>query len=229
MSPLYPAGAGGNTPVPLLQPGVPGYAFGSIDRSFPTTLLQITNVALTSNVATVTVLVRKGKIPIAGALISITGTSNASGAFNVSSVAISTVSIDASTGIGTITFTLTHADVVSAPAAGQGHVPVPEVPETLAVQKSQAFAIQNAIGRGYGISWGYTCPSAPSTISIQLEGAENNNDSEFTLIGSALTTTTGYNETFAQVPNLVNFVRLRVTATTGGTSPTIVGKLLLGS
>jgi len=227
--PIYPAGAGGNTPVPLLQPGVPGYAFGSIDRSFPTTLLQITNVALTSNVATVTVLVRKGKVPVAGSSISITGTTNASGAFNVSGVTISAVSIDAVTGIGTITFALVHADVVSAAAAGQGYVPVPEVPEVLAVQKSQAFAIQNAIGRGYGISWGYTCPSAPSAISVQLEGAENNNDSEFTLIGSAVTTTGGYNETFAQVPNLVNFVRLRVTSTSGGSSPTIIGKLLLGS
>jgi hypothetical protein len=226
MSPIYPAGSGGNTPVPLLQPGVPGYAFGSKDSSFGTTLLQITNVALTSNVATVTVLVRKGKIPVVGALISITGTAGASGAFNVSSVAISTVSINAVTGIGTITFALTHADVVSAPDAGQGYVPVPEVPETLAVQKSQAFAIQNKIGGGYGLTWAYTCPSAPSTIAIQLEGAENNNDSEFTIIGTSVATTSGYVETIAQIPNLVNFVRLRVTATTGGSSPTIIGKIL---
>jgi hypothetical protein len=224
--PIYPAGTGGNTPVPLLQPGVPGYAFGSLDRSFPTTKLQITNVALTSNVATVTVLLRSGKIPTAGSLISITGTSAASGAFNVSGVAISTVSINSSTGIGTITFPLTHADVVSVADAGQGYVPVPEVPETLAVQKSQAFAVQNKIGGGYGFSWAYTCPSAPATISIQLEGAVNNNDSEYTLIGSAQTATSGYNEVDAQLPNLINFVRLRVTATTGGTLPTIVGKLL---
>ena len=133
---------------------------------------------------------------------------------------------EAATGIGTITFPLTHADVGSVADAGQGYVPVPEVAETLAVQKSQAFAIQNAIGRGYGLSWSYTCPSAPSTIAIQLEGAENNNDSEFTIIGTSQTATTGYNEAIAQVPNLVNFVRLRVTATTGGSSPTIIGKIL---
>jgi len=227
--PTYPTGTGGNTPVPLLQPGVPGYAFGSLDKSFPNTLLQITNVALTSNVATVTVTVRRGKVPAAGSLISITGTAGASGAFNVSNATISTVSIDAVTGIGTITFPLTHADVVSAPDAGQGYVPVPEVPETLAVQKSQAFAIQDSIGRGYGITWAYSCPSAPSTISIQLEGAVNNNDSEYTAIGSAVTTTTGYVETVAQVPNLVNFVRLKVTATTGGSAPSIIGKIALGS
>jgi hypothetical protein len=227
--PLYPTGAGGNTPVKLLQPGTPGYAFGSKDTSFPTTLLQITNVALTSNVATVTVLVREGKIPTVGSLISVTGTATSSGLFNVSNVSISTVSIDSGTGIGTITFALSNADVPSAPDSGQGYVPIPEVPETLAVQKSQAFAIQNSIGRGYFITWAYTCPSAPAAISIQLEGAANNNDSEFTAIGSAATTTSGYTETVAQVPNLVNFVRVHVTSTSGGSSPSIVGKLILGS
>jgi hypothetical protein len=224
--PLYPTGSGGNTPVPLLQPGVPGYAFGSKDLTFPTTVLQITNVALTSNIATVTVTVRRGKVPAAGSSISITGTAAASGTFNVSSVTISTVSINATTGVGTITFPLTHADVVSVADAGQGYVPIPEVPESLAVQKSQAFAIQSTIGRGYGLTWAYNCPSAPSTIAIQLEGAVNNNDSEFTLIGSSQTTTTGYNEIVAQVPNLINFVRLRVTATTGGSTPTLIGKII---
>jgi len=227
--PIYPTGSGGNTPVPLLQPGVPGYAFGSKDLTFPTTVLQITNVALTSNVATVNVTVRRGKVPAAGSSISITGTAAASGTFNVSSVTISTVSINSTTGIGTITFPLTHADVVSVADAGQGYVPIPEVPETLAAQKSQAFAIQDAIGRGYGLTWAYSCPSAPAAISIQLEGAVNNSDSEFTLIGSAATTTTGYNEQVAQVPNLVNFVRVKVNSTSGGTLPTIIAKLLLGS
>jgi hypothetical protein len=225
--PLYPTGAGGNTPVSLLQPGVPGYAFGSKDASFPTTQLQVTNVALTTNVATVSVTMRRGKVPAAGSSISITGTAAASGTFNVSGVTISTVSINATTGVGTITFPLTHADVVSVADAGQAYVPVPEVAESLAVQKSQAFAIQSTIGRGYGITWTYTCPSAPSTIAIQLEGAVNNSDSEYTLIGSSQTTTSGYNEIVAQVPNLINFVRVRVTATTGGSSPTIISKLTL--
>ncbi len=224
--PLYNADPNLNTPVKLIQPGVPAYAFGSLDTSFPTTLMQVTNVALTSNVATVTVQMREGKIPAVGSLITIHGTAAASGAFNVTNVAISTVTINASTGVGTITFALTHADVGSVADAGQAYVPVPEVGEVLAVSKSQAFAIQNSIGRGYGLSWAYTCPSAPSTIAIQLEGAISNNDSEFTIIGTSQTTTSGYNEIFATVPELVNFVRLRVTATTGGSSPTIIGKIL---
>ena len=214
--------------IPMLTPGNPSYAFGSLNTLVPTTLMQVTNVALTSNVATLTVQVREGNIPAVGSLITVRGTSNSSGAFNVSNVALASVSITASTGIGTVTFALTHADVGSAAAAGQAFVPVPEVAESL-VQgtKSQAFAIQNVLGKGYGISWAYTCPSVPSTISIQLEGAINDNDSEYTLIGVAQTTTSGYNEFFASVPELVNFVRLNPTVVTGGTLPTIVGKLLL--
>jgi hypothetical protein len=223
--PPYITNPSGNNPVALLQPGLPGYAFGS--RAIGSTrLLQITNVSLTTNVATVTVTMREGNIPAVGDLITIRGTTTAGGAFNVSNVSITGVSITAATGQGTITFALTHADVASTPDSGQGYIPVPETSEALAVGKSQAFAIQQAKNAGYGITWSYTLPSAPATISIQLEGAINNNDSEFTLIGSAQTTTSGYNEIIAQLPNLVNFVRLNVTATTGGSIPSIIGKIL---
>lgn len=218
--PAYQASPAGNAPVQLLLPNTPGYAYGS-KAAGPTCLLQITNVALTGNVATITVLVREGAIPIVGALITIKGTANAAGAFNITNSAITAVSIDSSTGIGTITFALTHADVVSAAASGQGYVPVPEVAETLAVGKSKQFAIN-----GYGVSWAYTCPSAPDTLAIQLEGAINDIDAEYTLIGTSQTTTTGYNEIFATLPELVQFVRLHVTATSGGTLPTIIGKIL---
>lgn len=226
--PAYDANPAGNNSVQCLTPGVPAYAFGSKNLITPTTLLQITNVALTSNVATVTVLVREGNIPAVGSLISITGTSNTSGLFNVTNKTITAVSINSSTGIGTITFALSHADVVSAANAGQGYVPVPEVPEAaVSGNKSQAFAIQNTIGRGYGISWAYTYPSAPVSGSIQLEGAINDVDGEYTLIGTAQTGVSGYVEVFATLPELVNFVRLNQTALSGGTNPTVIGKILL--
>ncbi len=225
MSPIYPAGAGGNTPVPLLQPGVSGYLLGSRDSSFPTTRLQITNVALTSNVATVTVLVRSGKIPVAGALISITGTAAASGAFNVSNIAISTVSIDAVTGIGTITFALTHADVVSAPDAGQGYVPVPEVGEALVNGKSQAFAIQDIAGHnenGLTVTWSTFYPSAPSTVTMTLQAAMVNQDAQFETLDTS--TNTGgdvRSTTFTRY----RFLRVVASNVTGGTNPTAVVRL----
>lgn len=226
--PAYDSNPGGNTALQCLTPGVPAYAFGSKNLATPTTLLQITNVALTSNVATVTVLVREGNIPAVNSLISITGTANTSGLFNVTNKTITGVTISSATGIGTITFALSHADVVSAPDAGQGYVPVPESAEAaVSGTKSQAFAIQNTIGRGYGISWGFTYPSAPVSASIQLEGAINDVDGEYTIIGTAQTGVSGYVEIFATLPELVNFVRLNQTALSGGTNPTVVGKILL--
>jgi len=226
--PPYNSNPGKNTAMQCLTPGVPAYAFGSKPLNQPTTLLQVTNVALTSNVATVTVQVREGSIPAVGSLISITGTSNTAGLFNVTGKAITGVSINSSTGIGTITFALTHADVVSAADSGQGYVPVPETAEAaVAATKSQAFAIQNTIGRGYGITWAFTYPSAPASASIQLEGAVNDVDGEYTIIGSAQTGVSGYVEIPATLPTLVNFVRLNLTALSGGASPTVVGKILV--
>jgi hypothetical protein len=219
-----------NPPYPtLLRPGVPGYAFGSKNPNIPVCRMQVTKVALTSNVATVTVQVLEGNIPGVGDLISITGTSTASGAFNVTAVATSTVSISPLTGgAGTITFALTHADVGATADNGQATCDVPEVPYlATGATKSAAFAIQAAKGQGRGISWAYTCPSQPGSISIQLEGAVNDNDAEYTLIGSAQTTTSGYNEVIATAPENCNFVRLNLTTFSAGTNPSIIGKISL--
>lgn len=218
-----------NPPYPTqLRPGVPGYAFGSKNPNIPVVRMQVTNVALTTNVATLTVQVLEGNIPGPGDLISVTGTSSTSGLFNVSAVALSTVSITPlGGGAGTVTFPLTHANVTSAPDNGLATVDVPEVAylATGAV-KSAAFAFQPAKGQGRGISWAYTCPSQPGSISIQLEGAIGDNDAEYTLIGTAQTTASGYNEVIATAPENVNFVRLNITTFSGGTNPSIIGKIL---
>lgn len=211
-------------PPRLLSPNVPFYAFGS-KAIGPKRLMQVTRVSLTGNVATLTVAMREGlQLPVTGDLITVTGTASTSGLFNVTNVALASVSIDSLTGIGTLTFALVHADVGAVADAGQAYSPVPEVSESLGVAKS----IQAAVD-GYGISWAYTCPSAPSTIAIQLEGAINDVDAEYTLIGTSQTATSGYTEIFATLPELVRFVRLNVTATTGGTNPTIIGKIMNSS
>lgn len=216
-----------NPPTPrLLQPGVPAYAFGSKNPNLPTVRMAITNVALTSNVATYSVTMLEGNIPAAGDLASVTGTSTQSGAFNITATALASVSIDATTGIGTVTLALTHANVGSIAQSGLMTVAVPEVPELLSgATKSQAFAVQAAKGQGRGISWAYTCPSQPGSLSVQLEGAINDEDAEYTLIGTALTTTSGYNEVFATAPENVNFVRINATTFSAGTNPSIIAKI----
>jgi hypothetical protein len=219
-----------NTPVRLLQPGVPGYAFGSFDASAPTTLMQVSNVALASNVATVTVLLREGKIPAVGSLLTIRGTDTASGAFNVVNEAIGTVTIDSVTGIGTITFNLTHADVVSNPDAGQGYVPVPEIGEALTgtnavPQSSQAFAIQDIAGHnenGLTINWSVYFPSAPSTAVIALECADVDQDNQYVMVDSTNSTSI---DNRSYVDTRFRFVRLKATGVAGGASPTVVGRI----
>src|SRR5258705_1170313 len=129
--PPYNSSPATNTPVPLLQPGVSGYAFGSFDRTFPTTLMQVTSVSLTGNFATVLVNLREGAMPTVGALITIRGTTAAGGAFNVLNAAIQVVSFNQQTGVGSISFILVHADVVTTPDNGMAYVPVPEIGEAL--------------------------------------------------------------------------------------------------
>jgi hypothetical protein len=226
MPPYDPTPFANNNPVLMLIPGNPAYAYGSKNTLRPIGRLAVTSVAIASNVATVGVKQIEGNIPAVGDLITVTDTTTDSGAANVNNIALTAVSINATTGIGTITYPATGTNQATTADVGMAFAQVPEVGETLVVGKSRAMAIQNTKGQGYGISWAYTCPSAPSTIAIQLEGAINENDAEYAIIGTSQTTTSGYNEITATVPELVNFVRLHVTATTGGSSPTLVGKIL---
>jgi hypothetical protein len=215
-----------NSKVQMLISGSPAYAFGS-QLPGPTCRMLITNDSCTSNVVTLSVTIVEGNIPLVGDLIYTYATVNSAGGINqTTGIAIASVAITAATGKGTITFPLTLANQGATADVGYALSTPGQTTEVCAVGKSRAFAIQNTIGRGYGISWAYTCPSAPSTIAIQLEGAINDNDSEYTIIGASQTTAAGA-EVFASVPELVNFVRLHVTATTGGTSPTISAKILL--
>jgi hypothetical protein len=216
-----------NTPVQMLIPEQPAYAFGSKNISRPTVKMSVTSVAVATNVVTLGVTLMEGYIPAVGDLITVVNTATDSGGANVVNVALTAVTITALTGKGTVTYAATASDQAKTADVGMAYVAVPEVAEALTAIKSRAFAIQNTIGRGYGITWAYDCPSAPSTLAIQLEGAVNDVDGEYTIIGASKTTTSGWVETVAQVPNLVNFVRLNITATTGGTVPTIIGKILL--
>jgi hypothetical protein len=211
-------------PPPMLQPGVPVLAFGTLLHGHPTVRAYVTNVAITSNVATVTVQIMEGFIPAVGDLVSIVCSNSI---FNVTDAVITAISITAATGAGTITFALTHADVGSVAASGtvlSTQSPVP-LALTGSAQKSQQYAIQAAKGQGRGISWSYSCPSAPVSIAVQLEGAINDNDADYVLIGTSQTTAAGAQQ-LATAPVNCNFVRLQVTASSGGTLPTILGRIL---
>ena len=231
-------------PLPeVVLPGKPAYLYGSLATDTQDTLLQVTNVALTSNVATVSVYVRAGNIPVVGNLISIAGTQAASGAFNVSSTALTSVTISATTGIGTVTFALTHADVASVVDSGQALVPIQEVPETLAANTSVPIYVPSQEPNDMGeksITTAVTFPTMSTTATVKLYSAINlpknlpgSAGSEWTLAGTVATVaasaqTVGPLTTFDTSAAAVNlagrFFCLQVTSITG--SGQIVAKLI---
>ena len=185
--------------------------------------MQVTKSAVASNVVTLTVTVLEGNIPASGATAYITGTANDSGNLNsTAGVALTGVSINAITGQGTITYSQSASNLAATADTGLVIVPNAEAAEALTTAtKYQQFAVS-----GNAISWAYTCPSAPAAISIQLEGAIDDNDAEYTAIGSAQTATSGYNEIFATLPEFVRFVRIHVTSASGGASPSLIAKIM---
>lgn len=209
--------------------GIPIYLFGSLATNAPTTTGIVTSVAIASNVVTLGVQITEGNIPSVGQLITVVNTSSDSGAANGQNFPILSVSITPTTGIGTITYDATGSNQTTTADSGTFYIPVAEIPEALVANKSEAVAIQpnkEAGSAAYVYTWAYTCPNVPSALSIQLEGAVSDNDSEYVIIGTAKTTTTGYNVTNVEVPNIFNFLRFNVTSLTG--SGSIIAKILKG-
>jgi len=138
--PVYAQSVGYNPLAQVAVSGTPAYFYGSLPSDTQDTLMQVTNVALTSNVATLSVTMRQGNIPAVGNLVTVQGTTSTSGLFNVKAVPLTGVTI-AADGTGTITFALTHADVTSAANSGQAYVPIAEVPEAVAANQSVAIYV----------------------------------------------------------------------------------------
>src|SRR5690349_13075978 len=119
-------------PAQLLTPGgAASYAFGSKKTGQPTTRMAVTSVSANgSNIATVGVKILEGPIPTIGSLITITGVQTAA-AYNVTNIALTNVVVDATTGVGTVTFPCTTGSQATIADSGTALVPIPEVAEAL--------------------------------------------------------------------------------------------------
>jgi hypothetical protein len=226
--------------VPGLQPGRPGYSFGSYNDAQDETSLQVTSVAITLNVATVGlkfVTGSSGPIPVVGQLITIVGTQTNAGIFNVTNATVVSVS-GFNTGdnsVGTVTFNLTGSNVVTTPDNGAAKLPTAEISvPLLAATKGQQFCVSGysaaAVSNGRSITWAIEFPVAPASIAYQLEGAIRDVDSEYAKIDSG--NLPGGETRFVTVPYTVRFLRINVTAVsdTAGSPPVTpfcVGKILI--
>ena len=230
-------------PLPeVVLPGKPAYLYGSLATDTQDTLLQVTNVAATGGTATVSVYVRAGNIPVVGNLISIAGTQASSGLFNVSSAPLTNVTINATTGVGTVQFALVGT-VGSVADSGQALVPIQEVPETLAANTSVPVYVPSQEPNDMGtksITTAVTFPTMPTTATVKLYSAINlpknlpgSAGSEWTLDGVVATVaasaqTVGPLFTYDTGANTAalagRFFCLQVTGVTG--SGTIAAKLI---
>jgi hypothetical protein len=116
-------------PPALAVAGTPQYLLGSWnDRTGPT-LGYVISDSGNGTTSTVVFQIASGNVPVVGALVSIVGTANSSGGYNVTNVAIATV-VTTEQGTCTITF-LNTATSASAQDAGAVQVPQPEIGESV--------------------------------------------------------------------------------------------------
>jgi len=118
---------------PLLQKGVPTYLIGSFSQQVGNTNASVKTNAIATNVATVVCYYLNGPLPIAGSLVSIQGSANASGLFNVNRVALTSASLDATQtpNLLTLVFPLTGSNQTATADAGTVIVEPAEVGETV--------------------------------------------------------------------------------------------------
>ena len=141
------------TPPQLLQKGVNVYLFGTFNALQANTRMNVSSVALATNVATVTGTIVEGEVPKIGALVSIAQTSTNAGVFNVQRAAVTAVSIN-NGGTGTVSFALTNANVGSTPDFGTAIIEVPEVGEALINGASVACCVAAPEPWKLGTLWG---------------------------------------------------------------------------
>ena len=217
-------------------PAKPAYFFGSLPVTTQDTQMRISNVALTSNVATVVGTIFQGNIPAVGNFISIIGTTSTGGVFNVNQATITGVTGTASTGVYTITFALTHADIATVANTGMAIIPIAEVPEAAANGTSVAIYVPSNELRDLGqrsITTVCSFPSLPTAATVTLYTAIANNPQaaapEWTAMGTVGVVaggvqTQGPLQTWETPAG--RFFRVIVSGVSGGSSPLMVVKMI---
>lgn len=205
--------------VPLALPGIPTFFWGSLSDRISPTKMTVSQVALTSNVATLTVQVIEGNVPVAGQLVTVTGTQTSSGAFNVTAIAIASATINATSGAGTITYALTHANVSA--TADSGLAVAPQAPTYEAVttnESSQAIALPMAQDgksiSGHSVEILWASGTSAGAVSVQYTD-DNSNGGDWQTVSTITYPSTRYDPAGLSA----QFVRLNLsTALTGAST-----------
>jgi len=233
--PAYDVSAGHKV-IALVQ-GFASYLYGGWPLITANTRFLITSVQATLTAATITGAVVEGNIPVVGALITVAQVQSNSGLFQIKGAAITAVSINATTGIGTISYTYTGTTFgpdSSPAAAGLATIVQPETSETNAIGFSIpcTMPVQDPkTDSARTVSVVIAFPSLPTTCTVFLQWAISDQNSEYenfsstpiaTVSGGAVTTGPGAQYSL----NMARFYRLNVATLTGGPG-TIIGKILV--
>lgn len=221
-------------PPQLFMPGQAAYVRGSWSDKTGPTLGNVISDSGTGSVSTVTFKITSGNIPVVGALISIVGSQNAAGGYNVVNAILTSVSAPASPdeGVYTVQFSNT-ASSASASDSGMVQIPQPEVPEALAAGASVPcvvpYNIMNA-NLNEAITVVVSFPSLPTSVIVYLQQAIQDLDAEYATVATVATvaggTVSGNLQTTID-PTLGRFFRLLNGTVVGGTLPTIIAKMMI--
>jgi hypothetical protein len=228
----------------LAVAGTPSYLLGSYnDRTSPTLGFVISDSAVTTT-GTLTFQITSGLPPIVGALITVVGTANASGNFNVTNAAILTVVTNTTTGVCSVTYAITSSTVAAnTPDAGQVIVPQTEVGEAVGSGTVPYASVPVArpfnnpeMQEGQSLTATLNMSAGLSGVAAVLQGADIDLDSEYqpihTFGTSGLSTFQSGQDTPAAAGNsnpggapVLNyrFYRFNISAATG--SGTVIGKI----
>ena len=186
----------------LLIQGTPEYLFGTVNNKTAPTFGNVISDSGTGAISTVTFQILTGNVPIPGALITVVGTANATGLYNVTNATILTVVMAAAGGVQAGVATVTFAGTgTSATLSDGGQVIIPQIEigdlftapivAALPVSSIPAAGVVGAttVGRSMGatVSLPPTSAAFPSTlagVTVVLQGANRDLDPEHNTIAT---------------------------------------------
>lgn len=207
------------TPV-LMVGGRTQFLYGGFDDRTSPTKIQVSSVAIASNVATVVGTIVSGNIPTVGSPVYVQGTASDSGAANVNNVALASVTANQTTGLITITYAATGSNQSTTADAGFALVPLPITYDTLANGSSkQAASAENdpstSDERAYFAQVFFG--TIPTACTVTLQGSLVDQDSAYQNLGTVATVAAGAVTLSSAVYSNMNlkFLRFNVSALSG--------------
>ena len=191
-------------PMPrLLVQGTPEYLFGSWNQNTGPTQGTVLSDSGNGTTSTVVIQILSGNIPFVDALVTIVGTANSSGEYNVTNAPILSVSASANpdTGVYTITF-LGSGSSASASDYGQVYIPQPEIGDQLtsglissgvaSIPACSSVAGPDNVGKSISVTVKLPAnttahPSTLASVAVFLQGANLDYDTEYNDIAEVVT------------------------------------------